>query len=669
MTLSTSLLCRWRSPLAWALKQMLLVYKWLVHGRLLEGGLLQRPLLQVLLLQGLVSVLLLVLAPPTLAIELRGDHQKIDLASALYYIEDPKQRLTLSDVKALPAQHWQLNQNPVFNAGFSTSNFWFRLELETSALHADHWLLEIANPLLDHIDIYFMRGDQILAPVSLGDSLPFSARPIDHRNFLLRIPDIKDGERLTLLIRSDTSGTMQLPIRAWQSDAFIEHEQISLMWQCIFYGIMLAMAVVNFFVFIATQIRSYLYYVGTVMSLLLFQATLHGYGYQILWPENQWWQDKSVAFFIACTSTFSMYFAISFLKLKQQKPLYYYPFALFAFLSSCGLVFSLVLPYALALRFAVTAIALGSPLCILIGALLLHHGFKPARFYLLAWTMLMGSSIILIVSKTGYLPVSTLTENIQQIGATLQAILLALALADQIQQMHREQLAAQDAQLRHEREIRESQERANTQLERRVDERTRELAEVIRKLADANERLAKMSIVDELSSLNNRRYFNQKYEADFKAAYREQIPIAVIMFDIDFFKQINDQYGHLVGDRCIAHVAGIIRDTVTRASDIVARYGGEEFVVVLCNTHAEGAWHVGEEIRKRVESTPLLWREESISLTISGGVASMIPPHYSAMMVLLDKADSALYEAKQSGRNQLVIAPKMLTMEKAKQKL
>lgn len=599
---------------------------------------------------------------------LDSSRHRIDLAPALHFIEDPQQRLTLSDLKKLQSDDWQHNKNPVFNAGFSTSNFWFRLELTAREATSDHWLLEIANPLLDHIDIYFVKDEKILLPISLGDSLPFIERPIRHRNFLLRIPDIQPEETLTLLIRSDTSGAMQLPIYAWQSDSFIEHEQNALLWQCVFYGIMLAMAVVNLFVYFATRSKSYLFYVGTVMSLLLFQATLHGYGYQLLWPENQWWQDRSVAFFIASASAFSMYFAISFLKLKQQKNLYYYPFALFAFLSTAGIIFSLVLPYALALRFAVTAIALGSPLCILIGAFLLHKGFVPARFYLLAWTMLMASSIILLASKTGFLPVSWMTENIQQIGATLQAVLLALALADQIQQMHQEQLSAQDAELRHEREIRESQERANAQLERRVDERTRELADVIRKLAEANERLAKMSIVDELSCLNNRRYFNQKFEADFKAAYREQISIAVIMLDIDHFKQINDQYGHLVGDRCIAHVAGIIRDSVARASDIVARYGGEEFVVVLCNTQAEGAWHVGEEIRKRVESTPLLWRNESIPLTLSGGVAAMIPPHYSAMMVLLDKADNALYEAKQSGRNRLIIGPKMPVIDKSKLK-
>lgn len=599
---------------------------------------------------------------------LANSQSRIDLASALEFVEDPPQRMTLSDVMALPSERWTRNHDDVFNAGFSTSNFWFRLELEAPRTGSKHWLLEISNPLLDHLDIYFLRNTRIVAPILMGDSLPFGARPIDHRNFLVPVPELEPDERLVVYIRSDTSGTMQLPIVVWQNNAFIEHEQVSLMWQCVFYGIMLAMAVVNLFVYFATRHRSYLFYVGTVMSLVLFQATLHGYGYQMLWPNNQWWQDRSVAFFIACASTFSMYFAISFLKLRQQRPAYYYPFAFFAILGTIGIGFSLMLPYALALRFAVTAIALGSPLCIFIGALLLRNGFTPARFYLLSWTMLMGSSVFLIASKTGFLPVSWLTENIQQIGATLQAIILALALADQIQQLHREQLAAQGAQLRHEREIRESQERANQQLERRVDERTRELADVIRKLADANERLAKMSIIDELSGVNNRRYFNQKYEADFKAAYREQVSIAVIMLDIDYFKQINDQFGHLVGDRCIAHVAGIIRETVTRASDIVARYGGEEFVVVLCNTAAEGAWHVAEELRKRIETTPITWRHENISLTISGGVAAMVPPHYSAMMVLLDKADNALYDAKQAGRNRIVMAPRLPSIESAKKK-
>lgn len=619
-----------------------------------------------------VFVVLLVTLPIAVAQSdaqrLLPDQHYLDLASSLHFIEDPKQRLTLSDLKDLDLSRWQTNTSPIFNAGFSNSNFWFRIDLQADIDPSDHWLLEIGNPLLDHIDVYFVKNEKILVPISLGDSLPFAARPIQHRNFLLRLPTLQAHEKLTVFIRADTSGAMQLPLRAWQSDSFIEHEQISLMWQCVFYGILLAMAVVNLFVYFATRHKSYLFYVGTVMSLVLFQATLHGYGYQLLWPDAQWWQDRSIAFFIASASAFSMYFAISFLKLKTQHRLYYYPFAVFAFLGSCGVVFSLVLPYAIALRFAVVAIALGSPLCILMGALLLSNGFVPARFYLLAWSCLMLSSIVLIASKSGYLPVTWFTENIQQMGATLQAILLALALADQIQQWHKEQLAAQDVELRHERDIREAQERANAQLERRVDERTRELADVIRKLADANERLAKMSIVDELSGLNNRRYFNQKFEADFKAAYREQQSIAVIMFDIDYFKLINDQYGHLVGDRCIAHVASVIRASVTRGSDTVARYGGEEYVVVLCNTLADGAFHVGEEIRKRVAETPLIWRNETIPLTLSGGVSAMVPPHYNAMMVLLDQADSALYEAKQNGRNRMAVSKVTTLTDKQKLK-
>lgn len=588
------------------------------------------------------------------ALGLSGVDQ-INLAPKLRYLEDARQGLTLADVRAIPDSNWQQNGSATFNAGFSESSFWFRFDIERSKATENEWLLEIANPLLDHVNVYFIRNDRILAPISTGDSQPFESRPIQHRHFLIKLPPLSDDETLSVFIQTNTSGAMQLPLRLWHTDAFIENEQDSLMWQWMFYGIMLAMAVVNLFIFVATRDMTYLYYVGLVMSLICFQASLHGFSYQLLWPNALWWQDRSVAFFIACSSAFAVFFAISFLKLKQQSKRYYYPFALFAIVSTCGIVFSLLLPYALALRFSVGAITVATPCCIVIGAMLWKNGFVPARFYLLAWSMLMLSNFILLASKSGYLPVNLFTENAQQLGAVLQAILLALALSDQIEQLHLEQLTAQEAILRHERESREAQERANSMLEQRVDERTRELADVVRKLADANDRLNRMSILDELSGLHNRRYFNQKYEADYKAAYREQNSIAILMFDIDHFKQINDQFGHLVGDRCIAHVAGIIRDCVTRPADTVARYGGEEFVVVLCNTPLEGAVHVGEEIRRKVADAPFLWRNDVLPLSVSVGVAVAVPDQYNAMMSLLDEADTALYESKQLGRNRVSV--------------
>jgi diguanylate cyclase (GGDEF)-like protein len=587
-------------------------------------------------------------------VSLAGTDQ-LNIAPGLRYLEDARQGLTLADVRAIPDSNWQQNTATTFNAGFSESSFWFRFDIEHSDVTANEWLLEIANPLLDHVNVYFIRDERILPPLSTGDSQPFHTRPIQHRHFLVKLPRLGESEKLSVFIQTNTSGAMQLPLRLWQTDAFIEAEQDALMWQWMFYGIMLAMAVVNLFVFVATRDMTYLNYVGLVMSLVFFQASLHGFSYQLLWPESLWWQDRSVAFFIACSSAFAVFFAISFLKLKQQAKRYYYPFALFAIVSTCGIAFSLMLPYALALRFSVGAITIATPFCMVIGALLWKNGFVPARFYLLAWSMLMFSNFVLVASKSGYLPVNLFTENAQQIGAVLQAVLLALALSDQIEQLHIEQLTAQEAILRHERESREAQERANSMLEQRVDERTRELADVVRKLAEANDRLNRMSILDELSGLHNRRYFNQKYEADFKAAYREQNPIAVLMFDIDHFKQINDQFGHLVGDRCIAHVAGIIRDCVTRPADTVARYGGEEFVVVLCNTPLEGAVHVAEEIRRKVADAPFLWRNDVLPLSISVGVGVTIPEQYNAMMTLLDEADTALYESKQQGRNRVSV--------------
>ncbi|CBL46400.1 7TM receptor family protein [gamma proteobacterium HdN1] len=581
----------------------------------------------------------------------------VNLATYLHIYEDTQQRLSLSDVMALPESRWAPNRDQVFNAGFTLSSWWFYVDLSAAA-NGNHFdFLEIENPLLDNLDVYFVTNGLIETQITLGDSLPFSRRMVDHRNFLIPLPKISLDRNTRVYIRVTTSGTMQLPIYLWKSEAFLEADQMAVMWQSLFYGIMLAMAFVNFFVYLATFNISYFYYVGTVVSLLLFQATLHGYGYRLLWPDNQWWQEHSIAFFVSCICMFAMLFTISFLHLREQKKTYYFLFKTLAILSVIGVLLSLVLPYALALRFAVVAIALGSPLCVLIGIVLLRSGYKPARFYLLSWNIFLISSMVLLANKVGLLEVSWLTENIQQAGATLQAFILALALADEIQQMHKDQLSARETQLQHERDLREARERTNRELEQRVEERTQALEDAVQKLASTNEQLERMSIIDELSQLHNRRYFNHKFETDFKTAYREQCSISVIMFDVDHFKKINDHYGHLVGDYCIAHVAGILKKHVTRASDIVARYGGEEFVVVLNNTNAQGALHVAEEIRREVFTIPMQHDGMQIPMTVSGGVAAGIPHHYQGMAELLNLADNALYKAKQNGRNQIAIAP------------
>lgn len=133
------------------------------------------------------------------------------------------------------------------------------------------------------------------------------------------------------------------------------------------------------------------------------------------------------------------------------------------------------------------------------------------------------------------------------------------------------------------------------------------------------------------------------------------MPLALIMIDIDHFKNFNDTYGHLSGDQALMKIAEVIKGVIKRPGDLGARYGGEEFVVMLMNTTAEDAAVVAEEIRRRVEKLGLENEETKTLLTVSLGVASFVPDNQLAQEELIAAADRALYKAKEGGRNKVVV--------------
>jgi len=133
------------------------------------------------------------------------------------------------------------------------------------------------------------------------------------------------------------------------------------------------------------------------------------------------------------------------------------------------------------------------------------------------------------------------------------------------------------------------------------------------------------------------------------------MPLALTMIDIDRFKIFNDTYGHLSGDQALIRIAEVIKAVIKRSSDLVVRFGGEEFVVMLMNTNVEGAAVVAEEIRKRVEELRIENEGIKSVITVSLGVASLIPENGMEPDELIEAADRALYKAKKDGRNKVVV--------------
>ncbi len=177
-------------------------------------------------------------------------------------------------------------------------------------------------------------------------------------------------------------------------------------------------------------------------------------------------------------------------------------------------------------------------------------------------------------------------------------------------------------------------------------------AETKAELAAANERLAVLSVTDQLLGIANRRRFDEIIETEWRRSGRTGLPLSLLMIDVDKFKAFNDLFGHQEGDHCLRRVADAVKSAVQRPHDVVARYGGEEFVVILSDTDAEGARAVAERIRAAVWEAEMLHPASPfLRVTISVGVASLVANPGQAASELITLADRALYRAKDLGRN------------------
>ena len=182
---------------------------------------------------------------------------------------------------------------------------------------------------------------------------------------------------------------------------------------------------------------------------------------------------------------------------------------------------------------------------------------------------------------------------------------------------------------------------------------TLEKSRLKREIKNAQEKIAMMSIRDELTGLYNRRYFNEVVEKEVSRAMRYQTDLVLCMIDLDYFKKINDTYGHLAGDMTLSEIAGMLKKCV-RESDLCCRYGGEEFTVIMTNTDTNGAEKVSERFRKMVAHRLFQYNSLKFHCTVSVGIAAYKPELKQSSTELLEAADYALYKAKAQGRNRLV---------------
>lgn len=166
--------------------------------------------------------------------------------------------------------------------------------------------------------------------------------------------------------------------------------------------------------------------------------------------------------------------------------------------------------------------------------------------------------------------------------------------------------------------------------------------------------LSELSLTDSLTGLRNRLHFDREYRREWQRAFRQQRPLAVLVIDLDRFKSLNDRYGHAFGDQCLQAVAQVLNHHILRPGDVAARFGGEEFAVLLTDTEAEGALAVAERLLAGLRGVELEHAGQRVRLTASIGVASTVPSSPLLALQLIQRADLAMYAAKNAGRDRAV---------------
>jgi diguanylate cyclase (GGDEF)-like protein/PAS domain S-box-containing protein len=187
-------------------------------------------------------------------------------------------------------------------------------------------------------------------------------------------------------------------------------------------------------------------------------------------------------------------------------------------------------------------------------------------------------------------------------------------------------------------------------------------------LQKANDELLRLAALDDLTQIANRRRFDDRIAQEWRRAKRNEKSVAVIICDIDFFKNFNDTYGHLRGDDALYTVAQSIQSTLKRPMDLVTRYGGEEFAVILPGTDSEGAKRVATQIKTAVDELRIAHKSSRVSkyITLSFGAAAVVPVEGLSSKKLIEAADQALYHAKAKGRNRIEISSDLNSKEETK---
>jgi diguanylate cyclase (GGDEF)-like protein len=499
--------------------------------------------------------------------------------------------------------------------GISVSPVWLKVRLLLPENEDPLYRFSVETPWLDYIDAWLVHNGKIIKQVRGGDALAYSDRPMQYRYFAFESP-LPEGET-TLYMRVETVGPMAIPLYISEAKLATQRDVSSGYQYGFLYGIMVALAVYNLIIYFSIRHKEYglyaLYLLGFVANSLSYTGQLH------TWITPDWgayFQDWMDIFLMITYSIAGLHFARVLLNTRFYAPLLdkvttavtvVIPIGMIISAAFNQLTIALLLAFILNSSFAILFIVLGQQA--------LKHNVPAARLFLICSVTAATCICISTAAVWGLVPYNDFTFKLIELGVAFEAIFLAFLLAQRFR-----------------------------------------LAEIEKQLAVRTARQ------DALTGLNNRTGFEHLVHPMWHQHVRRKRDVSLILIDIDHFKKINDQYGHAIGDEVLRCVAALLEHG-SRRGDIIARWGGEEFLLFLPDTSEEQANQHAERLRILIEDAVIDSGEANIQFTASFGVCGTKEGLLADTKLtedvlehMINVADKALYDVKQSGRNSVRVA-------------
>ena len=567
------------------------------------------------------------------------------------------------------ASNWTSYQPGNANSLNNSRTLWLRFDIDVKDTRNSQWLLTMATSSAREarLHIYSKEKETWRKSRDIGLNHPLQDRYYKTRHLTFPL-EIEANNRYTVYLQIKADNLVLIPINIEKEEIFEDSVRVELLLLGIFFGALAALLLYNSCLALLLRDRLYLVYCSYIFLVILYQLHLTGLGPMHFWYDIAWINKYGSPLFSSLTFLSAAIFFREMLGLKQLGGWLLH--------TNTGVIYcwSLIIVSIFFTNNVWDFINLCAFFTTFISVIVslylsIYKKVLIAKIYLFAWGLLITTTIIFMLTLNGKLPFNSFTAYSQLGGFLAEMVLLSFALAYRINLDKEQHLQAQEEalelthrvseerkqRLHAQKETLELQKNINHELEAQVSSRTEELSEALQRIEIANDELTKLSMTDALTQVANRRFFDESIAKEFHRAARNKNYVAVIFADIDHFKQFNDRYGHAVGDECLQQVAQVLRAIASRPADLLARYGGEEFVFLLPGNSAETAFIVAERAREFVEKMNFSVDGKPIPLTASFGVSALKPSPEDDPSVLLSNADKALYQAKDKGRNRVVI--------------